>query len=65
MLSALMIADLHIVGPFRVFDIHSGNYVYSYLEQSAPGDIPPDIGILPVVGLRTCGAVLYIDTEVL
>ena len=62
--SALVIADLDISGPFRVFDICSGSYVYSFLDRSVPGDIPPDIGALPVIGMRTCDSVLYIDTEV-
>lgn len=59
-----VIADLHIATPFRVYDIRSGNYIYSYLDRSVPGDIPPDIAVLPVLGARACGPVLYIDTEV-
>ena len=62
--SVPVIADLDISGPFRVFDICSGSYIFSYLDLSLPGDLPPDIGVLPVLGMRTCDSVLYIDTEV-
>ena len=66
--SVPVIADLPIDSPFRVYDLRSGNYVYSWLDSSAPGDLPPDIGCLPVLGLRSVltvrSKVLYIDTEV-
>ena len=60
------IADLTISGPFCVFDTSSGQYIYSYLDPAGPGDIPPDIACLPVLGMRAVGSsvasVLYIDT---
>lgn len=63
-----VIADLQIVCPFRVYDINTGSYIYSYLDASDPGDLPPDIGCLPALGFRSIrsdsGPVLYIDTEV-
>lgn len=62
----LLIADLNITGPFCVLDMNSGHYIYSFLDPSGPGDIPPDVAVLPVLGLHTIGSdttrVLYIDT---
>ena len=64
----MTIGELCIDSPFRVFDLNSGNYIYSYLDASAPGDLPFDIACLPVIGMRTVltctSKVLYIDTEV-
>lgn len=66
--SVSMIADLMIDSPFCVYDRNSGNYIYQYLDSSDSGDIPPDIAILPVLGLRSVltprSKILYIDTEV-
>lgn len=59
----MVIADLGIVGRFRVYDRNHGQYIFSYLDCSAPGDIPPDIAVLPVLGMRIFDGVLYIDTE--
>ena len=62
----LLIADLNISGPFCVLDLNSGNYIYSFLDPAGPGDIPQDIAVLPVLGMRVIGSaaarVLYIDT---
>ena len=66
--SVPVIADLMIDSPFCVYDRNSGNYIYQYLDRSNSGDIPPDIGCLPVLGLRSVltprSKILYIDTEV-
>lgn len=56
------IADLPIDSRYRVYDIVLGQYIYSYLFPDEPGDIPPDVAILPVLGLRAVDNVLYIDT---
>ena len=60
-----VVADLNIAGPFCVLDLNSGHYIYQHLDRSAPGDLPPDIACLPVVGFRSVGSdtarVLYID----
>ena len=58
----MAIADLGIVGRFRVYDMNLCQYIFSYLDCSAPGDIPPDIAVLPVLGTRLYDGVLYIDT---
>ena len=58
----ITIADLGIVNRYRVYDINLGHYIYSYLDLSAPGDIPPDIAFLPVLGMRIVNGILYIDT---
>ena len=58
----IIINDLPITSPYRVYDVIKGQYLFSWLDRSAPGDIPPDIAILPVVGLRSLDGVLYIDT---
>ena len=60
----MIVNDIEITGRFRVFDIASGEYIYSNLSRSAPGDIPPDVACLPVVGLRMFDDVLYIDTMI-
>ena len=61
-----IIADMHATAPLRVYDLNSGNYIFSILSPHEPGDIPPDIARLPVIGLRfvpcSYGAVLCIDT---
>lgn len=57
------IADLAINSPFRVFDIRTQNYIYSVLNPSDFGDIPFDIAVLPVFGLRSVDNVLYIDVD--
>lgn len=66
--SVPVIAYLPIDSPFCVYDRNSGNYIYQYFDTSDSGDLPPDIGCLPVLGLRsvlsTRSKILYIDTEV-
>ena len=58
----MTIADIGIVGRFRVYDLNLGHYIYSYLDTTAPGDLPPDIAVLPVLGMRIHDGILYIDT---
>lgn len=60
----MMIADLTITTPFTVYDINTGHYVYTWNDIDGPGDIPPDIAILPVLGIRMYGGMMYIDSEV-
>ena len=59
----MIINDLLIAGPYRVFDTRSDRYVFSWLDRSAPGDIPPDVAILPVARSYYDGPVLIIETE--
>lgn len=59
----ITINDLDIRLPYRVYDLDTGHYVFSWLDTNACGDIPPDIAALPVVGLRVMSGVLYIDTH--
>ena len=59
----MKIADVGIVSRYRVYDVTAGQYVYSRLDASAPGDIPPDIAHLQVIGMRIHDGVLYIDTN--
>ena len=58
-----VINDLPITSSFRVYDIDTGHYIFSWTDTEAYGDIPPDIAMLPVVGLRSVDDVLYIDTR--
>ena len=60
---SIIINDLPINTPFRVYDIDTGHYIHSWLNPHEAGDLPPDIAVLPVVGLRIMGNVLYIDTR--
>ena len=59
----ITINDLPICGKFCVYDIRTGHYIHQYLDPSAPGDIMPDVAVLPVLGLRMMDDVLYIDTR--
>ena len=58
----IIINDIPVTAPFRVYDISTGHFIFSLLNPNVPGDIPPDIATLPVVGLRVMSGVLYIDT---
>lgn len=59
----MIINDLIINGPYQVLDVSIGHYIYSWLDRSAPGDIPPDIAILPVRKTYFEGPVMIIETE--
>ena len=59
----MIINDMNISGPYQVYNRAVGHYVFSYLDNSAPGDIPPDIAVLPVLRSYYCGPVLIIETE--
>lgn len=64
-----IINDLDITGPFRVYDVDREHFIFSRLDPAAPGDLPPDIAILPVLGIHwswsSRGDVMIIDTEVI
>lgn len=57
-----IINDLEITGPFRVYDVDREQFVFSWLDQAAPGDMPPDIAILPVLAVHWHDDVMIIDT---
>lgn len=59
----ITINDLDIRSPYRVYDIDTGHFIFSWLDMTASGDIPPDVALLPVVGLRAMSGVLFIDTH--
>ncbi len=59
----ITVNDLPITTPFRVYDVTTGHYIHSWLDRNEPGDIAPDVAILPVVGLRSIDNVLYIDVR--
>ena len=65
-MNKLLIADMNLTCRFCVRDLNTGHYIFSRLDQDAPGDIPPDIACLPVFGIcpvhTESGPVLYIDT---
>lgn len=58
----IIINDLPLTIPFRVYDMTTGHYIFSIMSPDDGGDVPPDIATLPVVGLRSVDNVLYIDT---
>ena len=59
----IIINDLPLTIPFRVYDIDKGHTIFSIMSPADGGDVPPDIALLPVVGLRSAGDVLYIDVR--
>lgn len=58
----IIINDLPLTIPFRVYDMTTGHFIFSILSKGDSGDMPPDIAMLPVKGLRAVGGVTYIDT---
>ena len=58
------INDLPILGPFAVFDKNSDHVIFRSACHDEPGDIPPDIAVLPVLGIYAVDDLVYIDTEV-
>lgn len=54
--------DIYLAGPFSVFDLDAGHFIFTWTDRAAPGDLPPDIALLPVIGLRKIGDMLIIDT---
>lgn len=61
----MIVNDVPLHIPFRILDLSSGNYIFSVLDHSGPGDIPPDIATLPVVGVMidTRSGMMEIETE--
>ncbi len=59
----IIVNDLPITCPFRIYDTTTGHYIHSWLSSDQPGDLAPDIAVLPVVGLRSVDGVLYIDVR--
>ena len=47
----MIVNDVPLTIPFRIKDISSGHYIFSILNRSDSGDIPPDIAFLPVIGV--------------
>lgn len=60
----MTINDLQITGQHCVFDVNIEHYIFSWLDRSAPGDIPPEVACLPVLRSYQEGPVLIIETEV-
>ena len=59
----IILNDLPLTIPFRVFDETTGHYIFSILSANESGDVPPDVALLPVVGLRAVDGVLYVDVR--
>lgn len=59
----LTVADLPIYSPFRIKDVNSGHYIYSIMNVELPGDIPPDIAVLPVLGVMIDKKHNYMEIE--
>ena len=58
----IIINDLPLTIPFSVYDMTTGHYIYSIMSTDDGGDVPPDVALLPVKGIRAVDGVLYIDT---
>ena len=56
-----IINDLPLSIPFVVYDVNKGHSIFSIMSPDDGGDVPPDIAILKVVGLRSVDNVTYID----
>lgn len=59
----LTINDLPITASYTVYDLDTGHHVFTWLDTERYGDLPPDIAILPVVGIRSAYGILQIDTR--
>ena len=59
----MIVNDLPVSIPFRIYDTTTGHYIFSILDPQQDGDVPPDIAFLPVVGLRAIDNVQYIDVR--
>ena len=59
----MTVNDIPIASPFRIYDVTTGHYIHSWLGPDQPGDLAPDIAVLPIVGLRAVDGVLYIDVR--
>lgn len=59
----IILNDLPLTIPFRVFDETTGHHIFSILSANDSGDVPPDVALLPVVGLRAVDGVLYVDVR--
>lgn len=55
----MMINDVPITGEFRVFDMTTDSIIYT----SGGGDIPPDVAMLEVRLVYSCGNTIYLDVE--
>lgn len=58
----IIINDLPLTIPFQVYDVNKGHYIFSIMSPDDGGDVPPDVALLPVKGLRAIDGVLIIDT---
>lgn len=62
------IADIEITGPFDVYAVNTGHYIHMWYDRTAPGDIAPDLAMLPVLGVRytrsDTATIMTIETEV-
>lgn len=59
----MIVNDIPLTIPFRIKDIDTGHYIYSITDKSAPGDLPPDIALLKVVGVMIDQRSQYMEIE--
>ena len=58
----MIISDLNIALPFRIKDLRINHYIFSNLDLKS-GDLPPDIAVLPVVGVMIDQKNHYMEIE--
>lgn len=63
MKSNITVNDIEISGPFTVYAVQLGHYIFQYLDTTQPGDVPPDIALLPVVSVHDFAGVTCISVN--
>ena len=62
------ISELEISGPFDVYAVNIGQYIHMWYDRTVPGDIAPDVAVLPVLNVRytrsDTATIMTIETEV-
>ena len=47
----MIVNDLELTIPFRIFDTTTGHYIFNIPDDGTPGDTPPDVALLPAISM--------------
>lgn len=47
----IRVNDIDFSIPFQIYDCTTDRYIFSIMDESEGGDIPPDIAMLPASGM--------------